>query len=443
MVVDPWIAWRARVSGSHARHVALSILGNGFPPIAVLVTAPILARALDVDGRGDLAAATAPFMLAVAIATLGLPDAVTNVLARRSYLRRVTWLALVSSLLGTGMLSVVIVWLASPILTQGGSSGLATLMTIATVATIPGLLVALLRGTAAGLHMWGVVATERVLNGSLRIAGIVGFALAGQLTLFTATLVTVLGPVLAGFAYVRLIGAKPSLARSSRPTSSRRTFAYGTKAWLGSVAGVLLMRIDQLLILPLGGAAQLGLYAVAVNVSEVPLIINSATREVMFSSDAAQRDNARAGLAARATFIACLLCAIVVLAPIGWWLPLVFGVEFSGAIPIALVAALAVVVGVPGSIAGATLSARGRPELRSYSILVACALNVVLLFVLVPPLGGVGAALATLAGNVVSSNMCIAWTVKYHGFIWSDFYKLRSTDLAALKRALGRILRRR
>ncbi|WP_457819811.1 hypothetical protein, partial [Staphylococcus aureus] len=79
----------------------------------------------------------------------------------------------------------------------------------------------------------------------------------------------------------------------------------------------------------LGGAAQLGLYAVAVNVSEVPLIINSATREVMFSSDAAQRDNARAGLAARATFIACLLCAIVVLAPIGWWLPLVFGVEFS------------------------------------------------------------------------------------------------------------------
>lgn len=439
MVVDPRIAWLARVSGSHARHVALSILGNGFPPIAVLVTAPILARALDVDGRGDLAAATAPFMLAVAIATLGLPDAVTNVLARRSSLRRVTWLALVSSLLGTGALSVLIVWLASPILTQGGSSGLGTLMTVATLATIPGLLVALLRGTAAGLHMWGVVATERVLNGSLRILGIVGFAVAGQLTLFTATLVSVLGPVLAGFAYLRLIGATPTESRESRPTPARRAFAYGTKAWLGSVAGILLMRIDQLLVLPLGGATQLGLYAVAVNVSEVPLIINSATREVMFSSDAAQRDNARAGLAARATFIACLLCAVVVLAPIGWWLPLVFGVEFSGAIPIALLAAVAVVVGVPGSIAGATLSARGRPELRSFSILVACVLNVVLLFLLVPPLGGIGAALATLAGNLTSSNMCIAYTVKHHHFKWSDFYGLRGGDFRSLLRAISRL----
>lgn len=430
------------MSGSHARHVALSILGNGFPPLAVLVTAPILARALDVNGRGDLAAATAPFMLAVAIGTLGLPDAVTNVLARRSYFRRVTWQGLVASLLGTGMLSVVIVWFASPVLTQGGSSGLGILMTVATLATIPGLVVALLRGAAAGLHMWGVVATERILNGSLRILGIVGFAIAGQLTLFNATLVTVLGPVLAGFAYLRLIGATPTEPRESPPTSARRAFAYGTKAWLGSVAGILLMRIDQLLILPLGGAAQLGLYAVAVNVSEVPLIINSATREVMFSSDAAQRDNARAGLAARATFIACLLCAIVVLAPIGWWLPLVFGVEFSGAIPIALLAAFAVVAGVPGSIAGSTLSARGRPELRSYSILVACVLNVVLLFVLVPPLGGIGAALATLAGNLTSSNMCIAYAVKYHHFRWSDFYGIRISDFRSLSRAVSRLARR-
>lgn len=424
------------------RHVALSILGNGFPPIAVLATAPILARALDVSGRGDLAAATAPYMLAVYVAAIGLPDAVTNVLARRSYFRRVTWFALASSLLGTGSVTFVIVWLASPVLTEGGSPGLGTLTTFATLATIPALLVALLRGTAAGLHMWGVVATERILNGSLRIVGIAGFALAGQLTLFSATLVTVLCPVLAGLAYVRLVGATPGEGPVSPPTPASKAFGYGGKVWLGSVAGVLLMRIDQLLILPLGGAVQLGLYAVAVNVSEVPLIINTATREVMFSSDAAQRDNARAGLAARATFIACSLCAIVVLAPIGWWLPLVFGTEFSNAIPIALLASIAVLVGIPGSIAGATLSARGRPELRSASIVVACVLNIVLLFVLVPPLGGIGAALATLFGNLTSSNICVAYAVKWHGFTWGDFYRMRRSDVVSLYRAVSRLIGR-
>lgn len=410
--------------------------------MAVLVTAPILARALDVDGRGDLAAATAPFMLAIAIATLGLPDAVTNVLARRSFFRAITWFALASSLVGTGALSVLLVWLASPVLTQGGSPGLATLMTVATLATVPGLLVALLRGTAAGLHMWGVVATERILNGSLRILGIVGLALAEQLTLFSATLVTVLGPVLAGFAYVRLVSKSSYESRELRPTPARRAFAYGTRAWLGSVAGILLMRIDQLLILPLSGPAQLGLYAVAVNVSEVPLIINSATREVMFSSDAAQRDNERAGLAARATFIACVICALGVLAPIGWWLPLVFGSEFVGAIPIALLAAVAVVVGVPGSIAGATLSARGRPELRSFSILLACLINLLLLFVLVPSFGGIGAAAATLVGNLVSSNLCITFAVKHHRFRWTDFYGVRPGDFVSLWQALSRVVGR-
>lgn len=430
------------MSGSHARHVALSILGNSFPPLAVLVTAPVLARALSVDGRGDLAAATAPYLLAVAIGTLGLPDAVTNILARRSYLRGVSWFLLVAALLGTGVLAVLIVWIASPALAAGGSQGLPTIMTVATVATIPALVVALLRGRAAGLHLWGIVAGERALNGSLRIVGIVGFALAGQLTLLSATLVTVVGPVLAGLIYVRLVGHSPPATQESEATPTRSAFKYGVKAWLSSVAGIILLRIDQLLILPIAGPAQLGLYAVAVNVSEVPLIINSASREVMFSSDAAKRDNERAGIAARTTFIACAGFSVVVLAPIGWWLPLVFGNEFAGAIPIALVATAAVLVGVSGSLAGATLSARGRPELRSISIGVACLVNVALIFPLVGALGGVGAAIATFVGNAISSNMCIYFVIRLFGFSWSDFYRLRPSDVTSLIAAMRKLLGR-
>lgn len=443
MATHPRLRKETFVTGSGARHVALSIVGNFFPPLAVLVTAPVLARALSVDGRGDLAAATAPYMLAVAIGTLGLPDAVTNVLARRSYLARISWVTVGGALAGAGVLSVLVVWLASPLLSKGGAPGLAVLMTVATAATIPALIVALLRGSAAGLHLWGTVAAERVLNGTFRIVGIVGFAIAGQLTLVTATLVTVLGPVLAGIAYVRLVKVGREVRSELGPTSVRRTFAFGSKAWLGSVAGILLMRVDQLLILPLAGSAQLGLYSVAVNVSEVPLIINSATREVMFSRDAASRDNARAGLAARVTFIACLLFSVVVFAPIEWWLPLVFGEDFRGAIPMALIAVVAVLVGVPGSIAGATISARGRPELRSVSVLVACVINVSALVVLLPVIGGVGAAISTLVGNLVSSNMCIAFAIKLHGFSWRDFYLIRPSDFRGLFVVAVRIIRAR
>lgn len=421
----------------HSRNIAMSLVGNFFPPLAVLVTAPILARQLGVDGRGELAAATAPFLLAVAIGTFGLPDAVTNALARNSRLRSTGWFAISSTLAVAGFSSVALTAWASPMLASGGSDGLATVMTIATVATIPGLLVALLRGTAAGEHRWGVVALERILNGTLRVSGIVVLAAVDQLTLVTATGVTVIAPVCAGAAYLLLI-KQPAHIDPPEATPLRRVFAFGTRAWLGSVAGILLMRVDQLLVLPLAGSGQLGLYSVAVNVSEVPLIINSATREVMFSSDAAERDNARAAIAARTTFIACAVFSLLVFSPIEWWLPLLFGEEFRAAIPMALVAVVAVLVGVPGSIAGASVSARGRPGLRSLSILAACLANVALIFVLVPTLGGTGAAIATLAGNLISSNMCIAFAVRLHGFTWRDFYGIRWSDFAAIVRAVTR-----
>jgi O-antigen/teichoic acid export membrane protein len=317
---------------------------------------------------------------------------------------------------------------------------LGLLMTIAGAATAPALLVALLRGLAAGMHAWGAVAAERVMNGGLRIVGIFTVAAFGHLTLAVATAIFVLAPVFAGLAYLALLGkSSPAQTADLPPTPVGKVFRYGLKAWLGSVAGILLMRVDQLLILPIAGPAQLGLYAVAVNVSEVPLIINSATREVTFSSDAAEHDNARAGRAARMTFIACLLCAVLVLAPVEWWLPLVFGEEFRAAVPVAVVATLAVVVGVPGSIAGSTLSARGRPELRSFAILAACLVNLAALFALLPGIGGLGAAVATLLGNLVSSNICIWWAVKLHRFAWSDFYRVRASDISALGRSLRKL----
>lgn len=426
---------------SGARRVALSMFGSLFPPLAVLVTAPILARTLSVDGRGDLAAATAPFLLAVAIGTLGLPDAVTNVLARGSSLRLRSWLGISLALVGAGITAVLCVWVAAPVLSSGGSAGLGSLMVIATIACVPALLVALLRGRAAGLHLWGLVAAERILNGLLRIVGIVMLVLIGQLTLVTAALVTVLAPVLAGLVYV-MMARRGDVAGRPDVATTGHTFKYGSKAWLSSVAGIILLRIDQLLILPLAGPAQLGLYAVAVNVSEVPLIINSATREVTFSSDASARNNDQAGLAARVTLIACTLCAVVVLAPIEWWLPLVFGSEFAAAAPIAVVATLAVLAGVPGSLAGASLGARGRPELRSVSILVACVVNVALLFFLVPWLGGAGAALATLIGNFISGNMCVFFAVRLFGYRWSDFYAIRGSDFAYLATVARRFMRR-
>lgn len=411
-----------------------------FPPLAVLLTAPVLARSLGVEGRGDLAAATAPFLLGLAVCTLGLPEAVSNALARRRKISRATWATIALILTMAGAAATLFIYFAAPMLAAGSNSEIGILMTIATAATIPGLLVALLRGTASGLELWNFVAIERGLNGLIRIVCIGALAIGHELTVVSAAAVTVSAPVLSGLVYLPL--AKSTLAGSDTDGFEQmpKLFSFGMKAWLGSVAGILLMRIDQFLLLPLGGAFQLGIYSVAVNVGEVPLIINSATREVIFSADAAKHDNAKAGAAARITFLSSALFSGVILLPISWWLPAVFGGDFAAAIPVAIVVNFAMLIGIPGSIAGSALGARGRPELRSFAIASACFLNVVLVIFLVPMAGAMGAALATLAGNIFSSNLCIWFAVRNFGFSWGDFYRVRRADIGLVRNQL-RVLR--
>ena len=67
---------------STGRKVAVTVLGHGFAPLASLATAPIMAHALGVDGRGAVAAVTAPILLATSLGTFGLPAAVTYSIAR-------------------------------------------------------------------------------------------------------------------------------------------------------------------------------------------------------------------------------------------------------------------------------------------------------------------------------------------------------------------------
>ena len=64
------------------RAVVLMSATSLLVPAAGVVTAPILAHARSVDGRGELAAALAPAALMLNAATLGLPDSLTYHIAK-------------------------------------------------------------------------------------------------------------------------------------------------------------------------------------------------------------------------------------------------------------------------------------------------------------------------------------------------------------------------
>lgn len=426
--------------GDVAGNMLATLVGNFFPPIATLVTAPILAHGLGVVDRGAVAAATAPLLLVTTAATFGIPQAATYAIARSpGSLRRATRMAMIL------MLAASIVATTSAILAarwlSGGNASTAHLIVVASLAITPSLLVAVLRGAASGLHLWRMVTIERLLSAVARLVIIVPLWLTGHLTPFTATLVISVGPLIGAIAYLSLASIHPVGEDTAVDATPRRLIGYGLRTWVGAVSGILLSRLDQTVMTPLSSEYQLGLYAVGSTIADIPLIINSAVRDVTFSADAAQTTNRRLGASARISSTASAALGLFTAVTMIWWLPLLFGSEFRAAIPCTALLIAAIVLGTPGSIAGAGLAARGRPGLRSTSLILSCVINVVALFLLVPRYGALGGAICTLIGCIISSNANIFFLKRLFGVPVREFYGFRREDWHTVVRFSVRMYR--
>ncbi|MWV60592.1 oligosaccharide flippase family protein [Rathayibacter sp. VKM Ac-2754] len=423
--------------------VLINFVGNAVGPLAGLASAPILAHSLGVDGRGTVAGATAPFLLITTIATFGLPEAITFFVARspgavETVRRRGAFLVFLA-----GLVATVVSLSVAPLL-AGDSPILLSLILLTSAAVVPTVLVAALRGGAAGEGRWKLVALERAVGPIVRLIAIGFLAIVGSLDITSATIAIAFSPILGGLAYVRWRrgGERPTGGADEAPRL-RHLFDYGYRVWFGSIAGVLLMRIDQVAMVPLSSTFELGLYVVAVTIGELPLVVNTAVREVVFASDARSSEDKRLTRAARMSFIVCGAIAVALGATCPWWLPLAFGEGFEPALPTVLVLLLAVALGIPGSVAGAGLSSRGSPHLRSLSLVIACVVNIAVLLLLVPMLGALGAALATLIGNIVSSNFNVVQMKRKFGVPMLDFYLIRFSDFRALRDSARSLVRRR
>ncbi|WP_257528507.1 polysaccharide biosynthesis C-terminal domain-containing protein [Microbacterium sp. zg-YB36] len=419
------------------------MVGRAFPPAAALVTAPLLAVGLGVSGRGELAAATAPLLLAVTIAPLGIPSAVTYVVARTPRLfgvalRRGGVLVLLAGFVALG------VAVQTAALLSAGDDALAGYMLVGALAIVPTVLIAVVQAGAAGLGQWRLIAAERVIASAVKVVAIAVLFGADALTVAAAVIVVAFAPVVGGLVYLGLrSGGSPASGEPGEAAArTGELLQYGLRSWIGAVAGILLIRVDQLLFVPVGGAYELGLYAVAVTISEAPLVVNAAVRDVMFTHDAARGDNELLARASRMSTIATGAVAVAIAATAWLWLPVLFGEEFERALTPLLVLLTAVVLGNPGSVAGTGLSARGRPGRRSVSLVVACVVNVAVFFVLVPAWGAVGAAVATLVGSLIASNLNLLFLRRASGIPISSFYAFRLADvrgvLALFPRARAR-----
>lgn len=368
--------------------------GNAFVPLSGAITAPLLASSLGVAGRGEVAAATTPLLLAVTVAGLGLPEAATYFIARRKHSRRTFWSLWLGLVAGSAM-GMAAIWFARDFL-AGNDPELASIILSCALALPICLAGGMLRGIAAGRQMWLLVNSERFLTAFLRLAGIISLLGTDSLNVLSASATIVLSQALGSIVYAYLwFTREHTIADNLRPPTFGRIYRFSSGTWLGALAGVLLLRFDQLLMLPLSDSQQLGIYAVAVNIAELMLIGSNAIRDVMYSAESADPNPERLALAARLAFYTTLLLSASTFLACTLFLPIIFGEEFASATFLFGIMTVGFSLGAPGSIFGAGLASKGVPHLRSISLVVAAVVNILLVIALVPPFGALGAAIAT------------------------------------------------
>jgi O-antigen/teichoic acid export membrane protein len=201
----------------------------------------------------------------------------------------------------------------------------------------------------------------------------------------------------------------------------RESIHFGSRAWIGSLARFLNFRVDQLLTAFLASPAILGIYAAAVNASELLLYLPAAAGWVLVpivARGGVQAGPERTLHVLRATLLLTSGSAVVAAVTGPWLLPLLFGEKFeSSVVPFLLL--------LPGAfgfvfvaILSSVLMATASPGRSSLGALVALPIGIVLDFVLIPPYGANGAAaaasIALLSGGVASlyayrSRVKFAW----------------------------------
>jgi O-antigen/teichoic acid export membrane protein len=223
----------------------------------------------------------------------------------------------------------------------------------------------------------------------------------GGLTLNSMTWIIAAAPIAAvAFVCIRFrsgeVGTAELSSESALPYSVGR---YALDAWPGVIASLSVARLDQIIGLPLIGSQQLGFYAIAVTVGELPLILGTAARPLLMGSKYSDEGLLYQIRLFRITSVATAVVAAVLMITAPVLIPFVFGKDFQAAVaPTLVLLAGSVVLGVVYQYAG-MLQWRGMAALQSRAIVLGTLLGLGLLWVF-SPLGALGAALASLVGYV-------------------------------------------
>ena len=403
--------WRA-LKSDLARKVFETLMTRVLMIVIGVISSVIIARILGPEGRGLYAVAVSLGGLGVQFGNLGLHASNTYSVAQRpSSLPILASNSLFVSFLfgglGAGLLWVILsLW---PHLVQIRG----TLLILA-LGWIPfGLAYLLLQSLLVGvqdIRSYNLIDLgNRIL--SLALLGILLLLHSATVeTVYVAGLITLFASLLWAIGRLRL-----RLSSFPSPSVSlfKENLRYGMKAYVAALFAFLVLRADLFIIQYMIGAEQAGFYSIAVAVADLVYMLPVVVGTILFPRLAGMTDGQERWRYAR--IVVCWMAGIMVIVAslvailAGPLVTLLFGRSFAPAIPALIWLMPGIVMLSINTIYMNYFASVGMPLITIYSPAVAVILNIVLNIRLIPPLGIVGASIASVAAYGVMLLASIAY----------------------------------
>jgi O-antigen/teichoic acid export membrane protein len=421
--------------GSFSRRVTAVFSTKVVAFALALATTLVISRILGPAGKGEYVAVLAVPGLLGAIGVFGLPNAVTYFSARGMSVRGL----LLVGLLLTGILSVILislVWFSMPWLEQlfhwdqetsvriwyvpGGGvvssfrldHSIADLVRVVMIVVPSALLTTFAMSVLYGRQQVRTYST--ILIGQAVVTLILSTLLVAVFRFGVpgAVASSIVVTWLAALADVVAVGMLARRMPAGRPVSLRSLAGYGIRAYPASITSYFNYRIDTYIIqaVMLAPEAPLGLYSMAVTMAELIFYVPDSVTMIFLPRIAGLSPEDADALLPRVSRLTVLLTTLAALAeiPSAWVGIHLILPRFDDCLPAFCVLLPAVISLSMSKVMSSYIAGRGRPGPISVGSTIAVCLNIAANLVLIPILGIVGAALASLISYTASAVFLLA-----------------------------------
>lgn len=381
-----------RAIGTFGTNIGVAVLSF----LSVLITSRILGAV----GRGDIAFWTTTAYLSAQAGAFGIGPASIVVAGRRpDDTGSIATTALFLSFgLGAGSVALVAVLLAFA--NPEASDAIPIWLKLSLAGSVPLLIFDIsMKHLAQAHYRFAATNLAWLLPPLINVAVNLSLAAVDRLTVTAAVLTWLSGQLLAVAVLTRVIWRGFGF-RAPRRALATEMMKFGARSHVARVLLVGNYRVDQWIVGALAGSAALGTYSVAVAFSEALFFLPTALAAVQ-RPDLVRLGAKAAGRLASTVFrvvIALTIPMALVLFLTAPYLAMIFGDGFADSATQLRILVFGAFGVAALKIVGNAMNAQRRPMLESAAAAVSFCLIIVFDFLLVPELGGTGAAVASTIG---------------------------------------------